>query len=301
MLSKIDIFKGLGKDLCIYPFTYENIKENSINVTISEYAWTQTGGTVYWYGGKTFTLTEIPHRNIVKTLRFRAGQKASFLDKKTNKRYLLLFPHQTTNVESLEVIGIGEKLGGAVHSKVGIVSKGIGDCGTMLGPGYCGHLLFSLHNITNDLIVMEEGETCGSLTFDYLKTGVIRESATCSSHYDRLSEMKFQLDQSDWDYFHEDWKVTIKGIKEKMISSEEYDKYKKKHPDNLLKQIMGWFCMRNILLSLGFLLVLGLLYLWAYSADKNLTEKIWVSRYFAGIIYFVSGVLITNFFSLYKR
>ena len=57
MLSRNDIFRELGKQLCIYPVIFDNIKENSINISSSEYAWTQEGGTAYWYGGKDIRIS----------------------------------------------------------------------------------------------------------------------------------------------------------------------------------------------------------------------------------------------------
>lgn len=42
MLSKIDIQQSLGKSICFFPFKKDNIKENSINLTISKFSWTIT-------------------------------------------------------------------------------------------------------------------------------------------------------------------------------------------------------------------------------------------------------------------
>ena len=58
MLSRKDIEKEFGKELCFFPLIMENLKENSINMTISEYAWTQGRATVYWYGKDKFSKSE---------------------------------------------------------------------------------------------------------------------------------------------------------------------------------------------------------------------------------------------------
>lgn len=42
MFSKIDIQKSLGEDIIFFPFKEENIKENSLNLTVSKWAWTLT-------------------------------------------------------------------------------------------------------------------------------------------------------------------------------------------------------------------------------------------------------------------
>ena len=47
MLSRIDIENELGKGINIVPFNRENIKENSINLSASEYAWSLNGGSYY--------------------------------------------------------------------------------------------------------------------------------------------------------------------------------------------------------------------------------------------------------------
>lgn len=60
MLSKRDIEKELGKGIDIFPVIRDNFKENSINLTVSENAWTQSSETVYWYGGESFGLKDIP-------------------------------------------------------------------------------------------------------------------------------------------------------------------------------------------------------------------------------------------------
>ena len=54
MLSRNNIYKELGKNINFYPFNSENIKENSVNLTIGSNSWTKGNGTVYWYGGDNF-------------------------------------------------------------------------------------------------------------------------------------------------------------------------------------------------------------------------------------------------------
>ena len=304
MLSKKDIFKELGKELALFPLNPENIKENSINVSVSDYAWTQEGGTVYWYGGSEFHI-ENSKGKALRSHTFQKGHKSVFIIKnhgKEDKKYLILFPHQTTIIETLEVIGIGNRLGGMVHSKVGVVAQGIGDTGTMLGPGYCGHLMISLHNITNDIVTLEVGTTFVSLTFEYLKTAVKRESSTSSSHYDKLLELKLQLDSSaDGDYFKQDWKTTFSGVNTKMLESAPYKELRKKYPDNLWFQIKEHICLRNVLLILGAAIVLVGMFFGAKYLDKDLTEKVWMDRYFNVVIVAIAGVLFKIYGSLFRK
>ena len=46
MLSKRDFEKELGRGISIYPFKEKNIKENSINFSVSSNAWTLGNGTI---------------------------------------------------------------------------------------------------------------------------------------------------------------------------------------------------------------------------------------------------------------
>lgn len=278
MLSRKDIEKEFGKELCFFPLIIENLKENSINMTISEYAWTQGQATVYWYGSDKFSLLK-DNKHVKATNRFKAGQRAIFTDFHRKKKFLILLPHKTTLVETKEVIALGNKIGGAVHSKVGIVAQGIGDSGTMLGPGYCGHLMVSLHNITDDVIALEVGSTFISLTFDYLNTGVKRTSSTVSSHYDRLLEHNCELSVEDKKYFSEDWKSDFISIRDKMLESESYKNYKKSSKNNWKKEVKEYFTRRNCIAALLVLVILVGLYIGAVVLDKNLESPVWVERF----------------------
>ena len=303
MLSRNDIFRELGKQLCIYPVIFDNIKENSINISSSEYAWTQEGGTAYWYGGKDFRISS-KNGAPKKTHTFKKGEKSIFIIKENNgedKKYLILFPHQTTNVESLEVLALGKKIGGAVHSKVGIVMKGIGDCGTMLGPEYCGHLLISLHNITDDIIAIDIGETVASLTFDYLKTPVKRMSNTISSHKDKLLERKFDLSDEDSAYFSEDWKSNFFSINQKMKKSESYNQFCREYSKTIGAQIKDFFNLRNVFLILGAIAILLFFHWGAYKLDQKLTDPVWVDRYYNIFVVAIVAILLSAYGKLFKR
>lgn len=278
MLSRKDIEKELGKGLCFYPLIPSNIKENSINVTISKYAWCQDDATIYWYGNDKFSLTEDPERS-QKALTYHKGQRPIFADLDKKIDYLLLLPHQTTIIETEEVIGIGINIGGAVHSKVGIVVQGIGDTGTMLGPGYCGHLMVSLHNITNDVVALKVGETFVSLTFDYLNTSVVRTSSTVSSHYDRLLEYDCILDAQEKAYFVQDWKNNFASISEQMCNSSSYQQFKKQLQKNKLKNLRHCINRKNIVSVLCVVFVFLILYLAAYYIDSRTKSSIWVDRF----------------------
>lgn len=284
MLSRRDIQKELfGNGLSLYPFNPSNIKENSINVTISKYAWCQGNAQVYWYGDNDFSVVEKKDKKIIKTIHFTKGSKSIFTANKRGnvsaKSYLLLLPHQATIVETEEVIGIGNRIGGAVHSKVGIVAQGVGDTGTMLGPGYCGHLLVTLHNITDDVIVLKVGSTFVSLTFSYLNTEVVRTSTTSPSHFDRLLEHGCKLDDDEKDFFSADWKSNLTSIQEKMYQSVTYKAYKKQIKKSLWKEILKYINKRNIIAVVIVIFVFILLYYGACRLDLSLDPPVWVDRF----------------------
>lgn len=288
MLSRRDIEKELGKGINIEPIIRDNFKENSINLTASRNAWTMGDGTVYWYGGADVRMTEGHSKKLAKT--YRKGDNCVIEDKKGcgKNRYIVLLPHTTTLVETTEVLGVANNIGGALHSKVGLVSKGVGHIGTMLGPGYCGHLLIALHNVTNEIIVIRVGSTFVSLSFDYLTTQVVRTSTTISGHLDKFSELGINIDEETRNFLTADWKTNIDGIREKMCESDAYKEYKKHIRKNTWKELKKYINKRNIIAVLVVAALVGGIYLGAVQADKRLEVPVWVDRFwnigFSGIL-----------------
>jgi len=302
MLSRRDIEKELGKGINIYPLYKDNIKENSINFTVSSNAWTLGKGTIYWYGNSDFSVVEKKDKKKTYVLTQGKSCVRTVHDSKNkkDKNYVILLPHSTTIIETLEVIGVSNNIGGALHSKVGIVSKGIGHLGTMLGPGYCGHLMVSLHNITDDIVVLKVGTTFASLSFDYLSTQVARTSATVSGHVDKFSELGIQIDEDTRRYLTEDWKSNIEGIRNKMIQTTEYKDYKSHIQKNMWKEVQKYINKRNIVaVFIVVILFFGLLAL-ATWADKKNGTTVWVERFWnigcSGLV----GSLLINLFGFLK-
>lgn len=302
MLSKLDIYQELGNGINIVPLRPENIKENSINVSISQYAWLNADATVCWCGDEEFHLEgRVPTgKKVQHRYTFRKGARAIFelrdRSSKTTKEFLILLPHQTTVVETLEVIGLGERIGGAVHSKVGIVAKGIGDTGTMLGPGYCGHLMLSLHNITDDVIALHVESTVVSLTFDYLSSPVQRTSATSSSHHDRLLQAGFALTEEDNNHFTADWKTNLSDLRKRTKESPEYKVIRSAKWKTIGEIAREWLSPKRLLGVLSFCAVIVLLGFMAVWADKVTNSATWEDRYWTLVIggvlcYFIPAIL----------
>ena len=210
MLSKKDLIKELGKNILVEPYKSENLKENSYNLTISKYAWA-SGKSIY----------------------------------KEDTKKIVLPPHEVAFVYSEEVIHVGNNLGGAVHSKVGIVANGIGHIGTMFGPNYKGRFLINLHNITDNEIELNVGDTFCSLTFDYLKTKWKKGNKTSSGHVDKLNKWNFPVvDFPDYEKdLTDDWVKDWDKVKAKMFTNANYINdvdIKRKKAKNLVIIIGLW-------------------------------------------------------------
>ena len=114
MFSKIDIQKSLGKDIIFFPFKEDNIKENSLNLTVSKWAW---------------TLTEVDQSALTKNGNDgekKYGEKKSCLINKDGKDCIILFPFSTTMVITNEFLAIGKSIGGTIHTRVGTAALGVG-------------------------------------------------------------------------------------------------------------------------------------------------------------------------------
>ena len=299
MLSRRDIEKELGKGINVFPLRKDNIKENSINFTASTYAWTQGTATVHWLGDDKFTVANVSKSRATRT--FTAGNKCVFYtDKSRTTQYILLLPHVTTLVETDEVIGVESYIGGALHSKVGIAAKGIGHIGTMLGPGYSGHLMISLHNITDDVIAIRVGSTFVSLSFDYLTTQVARTSSTVSGHVDKFAELGLVATEQDRTHLTADWKASLNVVRQKLISSDEYKTYQEYLKKNKFQEAKKYFNKRNFIAVFVVVIIFCLLLWLATWVDSKLATPVWVERFWnvgcSGLV----GSLLLSMFSFLK-
>lgn len=295
MLSRRDIEKELGKGINVFPLKRDNIKENSINLTASTYAWTLGNATVHWLGDDKFSVVDSPKCKQKRTI--RSGSKCVFYtDKSKTVQYILLLPHSTTLVETEEVVAVESYIGGALHSKVGIVAKGVGHIGTMLGPGYSGHLMISLHNITDDIIAIKVGSTFVSLAFDYLSTQVIRTSATVSGHVDKFAELGIHATEEDRVHLTSDWKANVGEVRDKMINSTAYREYRAHINKNIWQEVKKYINKRNIIAVAVVVLLFGTLLWLATWADSKLSEPVWIERFWnVGCSGFIGSLLFSLF------
>lgn len=136
VLSSKDLKKEMGTNIYIHPFKIENIKGNTINLTASEFAWSLSKDECIC----------------------------------SDKRIIKIPPRDTALVYTKEALYVSNKIGGTYHSKVSMVSKGLGHIGTTLDPMYLGLSLIAIHNHTDKEVPLKVGSTFVSLMFHYLKT-----------------------------------------------------------------------------------------------------------------------------------
>ncbi len=210
MLSKIDIENEINKEINIVPFNPENIKEASLNVTASNYAWTYN--------------KERSENAVIN------GE-------------IILKANKTTLVYTEEIIGIGSKIGGTVHSKVSMAAKGIGHISTTFGPCYCGRFIIPLHNFTNQDITIKVGDTFATLVFFYVKSKKITQNHTDPGHGNRLGE--WNIHTNEIDKINPEWSYELKTIKEQLQFDTKYVEFdkKRKHSLIILRKIKNVFIL----------------------------------------------------------
>ena len=171
MLSVEDIYREIGKNIFICPLDTNNFRDNSIDLTASEFAWTAEGENIFDDQKRTITVPK----------------------------------HKTACILTKEAIYVSAKIGGTYHSRVSLTKMGFGHIGTMLDPKYCGQSLIMLHNTTDSDLVLKEGERLVSLVFYYLETP-IREKilSTPPSHSNKVAQMDFDGRYQKW-YSDNQW------------------------------------------------------------------------------------------------
>lgn len=283
MLSKIDIENELGKGINIVPFNHENIKENSINLSTSSYAWTMSDGEIFIKNNE-ITLNSTTGKKI----KLAKGESAVININKTTK--IVLLPFSTTLIETNEVMAVTNNIGGTYHSKVGLVSQGLGHIGTMLGPNYSGHSLIAIHNVSEKLLTLDIGETFVSIVFHYLNTPINSANPTSNGHLDKMSELGIKLNTADRRFLGEDWKSNLSLVCEKMNCDKNFNEFKNILNSRKYETIKKYINIRNICISIIIIAVFSILGFLANYADSKLTKPIWVDRFWT--VGF-SGILVT--------
>ena len=217
------------------------------------------------------------------------------------EEYIILLPLSTTLVETQEVIGIENYIGGTCHSKVGVISHGIGDTGTMFGPNFCGHFLISLHNSTDRPLKIKVGKTIVSLVFHYLRTPIDEKNHTDNAHIDKMSSLGVLLSTEETEELNMDWKRNLDDIRTKMNESIEYKEYINQLKKRKFCEIKKYINLRNMIIISVIGTILIFIYLLCYYVDLKNNNYVWTNRFFdvgcSGIIV----ALIQFAFNLLKR
>ena len=299
MFSRIDIENELGKGINIYPLHRKNIKENSVNFTIGRNAWTLGSGSVLMSSIITASSSDSHRRTREELEQFRKGQSA--VRKYEGKQYVILLPHATTIVETSEVIGVSNYIGGTLHSKVGVVAQGVGAIGTMLGPCFAGHLMISLHNITDKEIAISVGDTFVSIVFYKLDSpSKSDKNSNISGHVDKLAELGIMIDKDTREYLTQDWKCNVNGIRDKMKESKEFVDYKKQICRNKHERLLKYINWNNVIL---FAIIIVIFVIGGMSAeyfDNKAGNTVWMDRYWTIVATVIVVPILSALTKLFK-
>ena len=119
-LTSADIEALLDKEIVIHPYNQDNLTPVGYNFSFSEF--------IYSLATRTF-------KNIID-------------NGKEEPAYFIIKPNETVLVLSRETIWVSKNIGGTFHSKVSVVTKGLGHVSTTLDPGWQGQLLVPINNPT---------------------------------------------------------------------------------------------------------------------------------------------------------
>lgn len=187
LLSDVDIKKELGRNIFIYPLDFDNLKGSSINLRASKLAWS-------------------------------LSKKTSTFDISNNK--IIIPAHDTVLVETEETLFVTNKISGSYHSRVKLVSKGIGHIGTTLDPEWVGPSLIALHNHTKLDTEIDVGESIVSIMFHYLKSKSIKKNTNTPGRPELLNGFNLSDEEKIW--LDKEWRNDSNKLKEKLVNSEEY-------------------------------------------------------------------------------
>ncbi|NBD14910.1 MAG: deoxycytidine triphosphate deaminase [Cyanobacteria bacterium] len=238
-LSNVDIEKELIQgNILIYPFKRDNIKGASYNFTVGQFA---------------YRIPDNPN-----------DAKSSYesVYDSVNKR-IVLPPKSTVLVATNESIWVSPKIAGTYHSKVKLVSKGIGHIGTTLDPGYLGVALVALHNLSESEVPLQvEEETFVSITFHYLKTQATVEHDNDPGRPDLVAMIAPNEEDRKWLEIH--YRRNKNELKKALNEDSDFEKFKKSYSEKwrrVLDYMPYIICL--ILIALG-------VYLSNFSSNKRI-------------------------------
>lgn len=249
MLSNEDIIREMGKGILVHPLNVSNIRGNSLNLSASALAWSVNGGEFELDDYEEYKIssgTKKKYPNNKNDKKFLTSSFKSIVHKDKNGNDIIIIPaNDTALIETEEVISVNYRIGGTYHSKVGLVTQGIGHIGTTLDPGYTGQSLIAIHNHSKNPIIISVGDTFVTVVFYYLKSSSTYPSTNSHGHVERLTELGIKLNKHQSDTLNLEWKKSRKMLLGKMKSSGVFKAYKKEvynlYKDEKKKNIISLF------------------------------------------------------------
>lgn len=193
MYSDVDIRRDLGKQIGIYPLNEENIQGSCILLTASHLAWSVNTRTSCVRNGK-----------------------------------IKIAAHDTVLVLTNEVVYLGKKFAGYCMVRVSLLPMGITSMCTPVKPGWTGHLLITLNNVSNQDYELDVSRGFVIMTIHRLDSTCKRGSPRSNSRTDQLSGMNIQISEKEMDYINKEWANDNKRLFDKMIESDEYKLIKRR-------------------------------------------------------------------------
>ncbi len=131
LMTDVDIRRALGKDIVIEPFSSEALTPVGYDFMVGDFVFSWEHGLLQPNADGDYDLP----------------------------------PKSTIQILTKESLWVSGRVGGTLHSKVLLVSKGLSHISTTLDPGWYGPLLITFHNNRDQPILLRGDETFVTLVF----------------------------------------------------------------------------------------------------------------------------------------
>lgn len=182
LLNDVQVKRAMADDkMAICPFRLDNLTPIGYNLSYSRF--------IVSIRKKTFA--KIYHKN--------------------NEWFFFLKPAETVLILTRESIWVSKFIGGTFHSKVSLVTKGLGHVSTTLDPGWQGQLLVPMNNPTKEKVKVVIARDCnGVMKYETFITMVLYWTAEASLN-ERMDNTSARIE-------------ILEEILEKKKSSKDYEK-----------------------------------------------------------------------------
>jgi len=194
LLTGEEIVTALGKHIIIYPFDRQALAGTTYNLRVGRFAWLHDPSP-----------TGLP------------------IEPSTDGRGNLTFvipPGTVISVLTEEAIYLDSLMGGLVHSRVGLVSRGFSHVSTIVDPTWIGPLLITFQNCSRTPQPLRIGEALVKLTFHRLARATsIEHDNRQPGRGDWISRMGFHFPEGDEDYLTKPVNCKLGALREAFLSS----------------------------------------------------------------------------------